>query len=67
MGRAIHCSILQSKAIHATIDPPTPSWLETYGRGSRTTLEEVREEKKRKKKEKGGALCQQMEQLIRGY
>ena len=31
------CSILQSKAIHATIDPPTPSWEETCGCGSRPT------------------------------
>lgn len=61
------CSILQSKAIHATIDPPTPSWLETYGSGSRPTLEEVREEKKRDAGKKKEALCQQMEQLIRGY
>ena len=61
------CSILQSKAIHATIDPPTPSWLETYGGGSRPTLEEVREEKKRDASKKKEALCQQMEQLIRGY
>ena len=29
------CSILQSKAIHATIDPPTPSWVETCGSGWR--------------------------------
>ena len=31
------CSILQSKAIHATIDPPTPSWVETCGSGWRPT------------------------------
>ena len=61
------CSILQSKAIHATIDPPTPSWVETCGSGSRPAKRGGSGGKSATMVRRSGALCQQMEQLIRGY
>ena len=47
------CSIL-SKAIHATIDPPTPSWVETYGSGSRPRPTERRFGRRKKWEEEEG-------------
>ena len=54
MGRAVVSS--KSKAIHATIDPPTPSWVETCGSGSRPTARRFGRKKSSDGKKEGSLM-----------